>query len=308
MLWEAEGQLVTKSTTSGGQPKAPVPFHLAVQDPADPAAARARLEVNGGPVRLIRVCNGTEQWKYLLWSRHYWKVAGPGIGACAYPFTEWINLAHDLHAAAILGKENLDIGDREVECTIVQGDFDAGNSDLAGRRTLWIADSTQTIWKYRIEHSRGESDLSVQTYTFSWQALAGIRRPKEFWKIPAVEGATEVSSTDGEEELTAVSAPPVSSAELRNRIGASPPALVHTVEPNYTEEARQARIQGKVILTAVIGLDGKASDFRIVQSLDPGLDQKAIEAVRQWEFRPGMRDGTPVAAVATIEINFILVP
>jgi protein TonB len=44
----------------------------------------------------------------------------------------------------------------------------------------------------------------------------------------------------------------------------------------------------------------------VVRSLDPGLDEKAIEAVSQWKFRPGMKDGVPVYVVATVEVNFQL--
>ena len=84
------------------------------------------------------------------------------------------------------------------------------------------------------------------------------------------------------------------------------PALQHKVEPDYTEEARRAHIEGTVILYTEVAPDGKAQNIRVVRSLDQGLDQKAIEAVRKWKFRPGMKDGKPVTVAATIEVNFHL--
>ena len=88
--------------------------------------------------------------------------------------------------------------------------------------------------------------------------------------------------------------------------GVSPPALIHKVDPEYTEQARAANLQGTVILYVEIGPDGTASNFKVVRSLGMGLDEKAIEAVKQWKFRPGQKDGQPVTVAATIEVNFRL--
>ena len=55
-----------------------------------------------------------------------------------------------------------------------------------------------------------------------------------------------------------------------------------------------------------ISPDGTASNFEVIRSLEPGLDQKAIDAVQQWRFQPGMKDGAPVTVRATIEVNFRL--
>jgi TonB family protein len=78
------------------------------------------------------------------------------------------------------------------------------------------------------------------------------------------------------------------------------------VEPEYSEEARKAKYQGTVILYVEISPGGRAVNPRVVRSLGLGLDEKAIEAVRKWEFRPGYKDGKAVTVVATIEVNFRL--
>jgi len=84
------------------------------------------------------------------------------------------------------------------------------------------------------------------------------------------------------------------------------PSVLHKVEPEYSEEARIARLQGTVIVQVVIGTDGVAGDGRILRGLGLGLDEQAIEAIGQWQFKPGVKDGQPVPVAATIEVNWHL--
>lgn len=88
--------------------------------------------------------------------------------------------------------------------------------------------------------------------------------------------------------------------------GVLAPTLVHKVEPEYSEQARQARYQGTVILYVEVDPSGRATNIRVQRPLGLGLDEKAIEAVRQWQFRPGSKDGAPVTVAANIEVNFRL--
>jgi TonB family protein len=85
---------------------------------------------------------------------------------------------------------------------------------------------------------------------------------------------------------------------------ATAPVLIRKVEAQYTSEARAAKFQGTVTLTAKITTDGTPEDIRVMHSLGLGLDEKAIEAVKQWQFRPATKDGRPVAMMATLEVNF----
>jgi TonB family protein len=84
----------------------------------------------------------------------------------------------------------------------------------------------------------------------------------------------------------------------------TPPTLISKVEPQYTDQARAAKYQGTVLLSTVIGLDGRATNFKVIKSLGMGLDENAIQAVQQWRFRPGMKAGLPVKVQAQIEVNF----
>jgi TonB family protein len=88
--------------------------------------------------------------------------------------------------------------------------------------------------------------------------------------------------------------------------GVSAPTLLYKVEPEYSEEARKAKYQGTVVLYVEVDPSGKAKNLRVVRSLGLGLDEKAIEAVTKWKFRPGYKDGKPVTVAATIEVNFRL--
>jgi TonB family protein len=94
------------------------------------------------------------------------------------------------------------------------------------------------------------------------------------------------------------------------KVAASPgvkaPALLYKVQPEYAEEARKAGLQGAVILSVDVGTDGYARNFKVVRGLGMGLDEKAIEAVQKWKFRPGSKDGKPVIVAATIQVNFRL--
>jgi len=88
--------------------------------------------------------------------------------------------------------------------------------------------------------------------------------------------------------------------------GVSAPILVKEVKPQYTAEAKKAKIQGTVTLECVVQPDGTVGEVRVTKALDPGLDQEAIKAVKQWRFKPGTKDGKPVPVLVTLELTFTL--
>ena len=97
----------------------------------------------------------------------------------------------------------------------------------------------------------------------------------------------------------------------RSGNGIEMPRLLKEVKPQYTKEALDAKIQGVVLLEAVVQTDGTVrDDVKVVRSLDMkyGLDEQAMKAARQWLFVPGVRnrDKKPVAVLVTIEIAFTL--
>jgi TonB family protein len=90
--------------------------------------------------------------------------------------------------------------------------------------------------------------------------------------------------------------------------GVSLPSVVREAKPSYTPEAMQQKIQGSVFMQVVVLETGDVGDVQISKSLDAeyGLDQEAIKAMKRWKFKPGMREGKPVAVEVTVEMTFTL--
>lgn len=89
--------------------------------------------------------------------------------------------------------------------------------------------------------------------------------------------------------------------------GVSTPVLVHHEKPNYTGDAMRRKVQGNVVLAAVVKKDGTVrDDVRVVESLDPDLDAEAIKAVKLWTFKPGTKDDKPVNVAVRITMTFVL--
>lgn len=88
--------------------------------------------------------------------------------------------------------------------------------------------------------------------------------------------------------------------------GVSAPRAIYDPQPEYSDEARKAKYQGTVVLWAIIAPDGHPRDIRVQRTVGMGLDEKAVEAVRNWRFEPAMKDGHPVAVQINIEVSFRL--
>ena len=88
--------------------------------------------------------------------------------------------------------------------------------------------------------------------------------------------------------------------------GIAPPQLLREVRANYTDEARKRAIEGDVVLEIVVRRDGSVGLVRVLQSLGGGLEQKAVDAVRQWKFAPATRYGTAVDVVVEASVGFKL--
>jgi len=84
------------------------------------------------------------------------------------------------------------------------------------------------------------------------------------------------------------------------------PVLLSRKDPEYSDEARKVKLQGLVELGIEVNSSGQVTNVRVLRSLGLGLDERAIEAVRQWKFRPGTVDGKPVSTRAMVEVNFRL--
>jgi protein TonB len=93
---------------------------------------------------------------------------------------------------------------------------------------------------------------------------------------------------------------------FRPGAGITPPRMLHEVKATYTEEARRAGVTGEVLLEVVVNRTGGVGSVRLLRGLGSGLDQRAIDAVRQWSFAPATRNGTPVDVIVEVSVEFSL--
>ena len=84
----------------------------------------------------------------------------------------------------------------------------------------------------------------------------------------------------------------------------TPPVKIYDLQPRYTEEARKARIQGIVILQGVVDANGDVTRIQVIKGLTLGLTESAVETVKQWKYKPAMKNGEPVAVYYVIRVGF----
>lgn len=88
--------------------------------------------------------------------------------------------------------------------------------------------------------------------------------------------------------------------------GVSAPVVVKEVKPKYTVEAKDAKVQGTVLLECVVETDGSIGEVKVVKALHDDLDEAAVNAARQWQFKPGTKDGKAVRVQIALEMTFSL--
>jgi protein TonB len=86
--------------------------------------------------------------------------------------------------------------------------------------------------------------------------------------------------------------------------GVSTPVVIYQVEPEFSEEARKAKFMGVVLVNLIVGSDGLPKNVHVLQGVGMGLNEKAVEAVRQYRFKPAMENGKPVPVELNVEVNF----
>jgi TonB family protein len=130
------------------------------------------------------------------------------------------------------------------------------------------------------------------THLFEWRPETGHSARKTAIAIP----------------LLLIAMTTVSFAEKIYKIGPGivPPKVLEKSEPQYTDKARAARLEGTVALMIVVGVDERAHNIKVTKSLDPGMDANAIKSIMTWRFQPGTKNGKPVPVQAKIDVNFRL--
>jgi TonB family protein len=88
--------------------------------------------------------------------------------------------------------------------------------------------------------------------------------------------------------------------------GVTPPRVIYQTDPEFSEEARKAKYQGTCVLSVVVDPSGHPTNIHVLSTLGMGLDEKAIESVKNWRFEPGQKDGHAVPVVIAVEVDFHL--
>ena len=88
--------------------------------------------------------------------------------------------------------------------------------------------------------------------------------------------------------------------------GVSAPVPLNQVEAEFSDEARRAKYQGVCLISLIVDAQGNPQNPHVVRALGMGLDEKAIEAVKKYKFKPAMKGNTPVPVMITVEVNFRL--
>lgn len=122
----------------------------------------------------------------------------------------------------------------------------------------------------------------------------------------AAEAAKVAESAAAARRSNLAPQPEPGKAAFRIGGGVSAPRLLTRVEPQYTDEARAAKLDGTIVVSLVVGVDGGPRDLRVLRPLSLGLDAKALDAIARWRFAPGTRFGEPVPVLANVEVNFRL--
>jgi protein TonB len=179
----------------------------------------------------------------------------------------------------------------------------AGRMEVAVARRMLVPPTTKPL-----DHTPpliAEAALAVDV---PMPLVDSIGDPLALVKGPPSSGRGKGPGGPGEGEGPGVGnerGPGVNSYAERWR-GVTAPVVIHRVEPEYPDEARKARFQGSVLVAVEVDEQGRVRGVRVVKPAGLGLDEKAIEAVKQWRFRPATRDGRAVAVPAQIEVSFHL--
>jgi TonB family protein len=122
----------------------------------------------------------------------------------------------------------------------------------------------------------------------------------------AAEAAEREAKKTAAEDAFKVAAAGTPGLERTGKNGVSAPVALNSVDAGYSEEARRERIMGTCVISMIVDTQGRPQNPRVVRALGYGLDQKALEAVRKYRFKPAMKAGVPVPVMITVEVNFRL--
>jgi TonB family protein len=168
----------------------------------------------------------------------------------------------------------------------------------------------QTIAVYeaqRVEGTPGNRD-SLSSYYILGYYTSNLSADPQFRKVTIACPFNPIAKLNYRPGYYAkLGTPPPPSGPANGGIfDGTPPVLLYKKDPEYSEEARKAKYQGTALLRVEINDAGRVTNIHVSHSLGLGLDEKAMEAVKQWKFKPAMKAGKPVAMEAQVAVMFRL--
>ena len=164
-----------------------------------------------------------------------------------------------------------------------------------------VALSTVRQWQYRPATINGVPVEVAHDITMNFTKRDGVLLgPDDLPPDVPTEPSEDILA-----KFRAGDVPLVGKSQSSGKVVTAPKAL-YSPDPEYSAQARKHDVQGTCVLGVVIGPDGNPNSIWVVRPLGYGLDQKAFQTVQQWKFSPAKRDGTPVAVVINVEVQFRL--
>jgi TonB family protein len=284
--WRIEGTIEYSGSNPGD--KATEQFKI-LQSPD-----KTRFEQAGDRAPAVIVCNGADAWIYSPPLRRYRKEPSDGNKLCSPFVGDWKRLPITIQSPKVAGACGPNPKVKAPGYRLVRGFFEPEIAS-AGRitRTLCIDEDRKLIvWE------KWASRYGSRVYTY-----LRIDHPVGF---PASDFAFDPPPGSIATDLDLPAPRPLGTSAMPHGPEISVPRLVFEKEPTYGPESRAARLQGTVVLYVVIGTNGAPLEVLVYRPLGPDLDAQAVNAVRQWRFKPATKNGSPIALAVEIEVNFQL--
>jgi TonB family protein len=296
--WRAEGVETGELTGEGMNLHTEITFKAAFRD-----ASHVRWETTGD-TRTLMVCDGTDRWAYSEPGTGFYR-SPVEAGPCRSQLPVFESLLDDLVSATVVGADHIQFDGTSRDCDVIRAEYMIPKAGRGGNqvskgvtagttiiRTTCIDSARKLILRDRTESwATGSNTRFTRTITFSSYERDG-EIPEEAFRFEVPTGTfLDPGPQIGEGDS----------------VGVSRPQLIQKVEPSWTEEARQAGVSGLVLVSLTVDSSGNPQDLAVTRKLGYGLDEKALEAVRQWQFRAGLKDGLPVAVGnLTVAVDFRL--
>jgi len=298
--WHAEGVETDELAGEGMNLHREITFKAFFRDPS-----HVRWETTGDN-RTLMVCDGAAHWTFSEPGTGFYRHPVE-VSPCRSQLPAFGDLLDNLVSASVAGSDHILFEGVSRDCDLVRAEYwipaSRGASASAGTtiiRTMCVEPARRLVLRDRTESwTTGSNTRFTRTITFSsYERDAEISEDAFRFVVPTgtfLDPGPEIAEGDS----VAVD------GTYHVGGGVSRPQLIQKVEPSGTEEARQAGISGMVLVSLVVDAEGNPRDLAVARGLGYGLDENALDAVRQWRFRSGLKDGTPVAVGnLTVAVSF----